>query len=336
MFKCLKNIIILVLTLLTVNAINIGCGGKENIIDLKGATSYTPYDALAMFWCREGKERKIIWTGSGGESGKLLVSKAKSSDRPDWVLCTQGVVAGLAAKGEKITIIASVYQSDKTILPVYRKGLSDFRGTRSLFIPRSSNEFAFDKFLSSKNISRSDLKIPTVENVNFNTIVSLLKKDDKDAIDFGVLVDPFITNIMGEKAGQFEIGEGGLYDMDYCVVVRENDLIQNPESFVRLMKQLLAAEARFQLAYKQGTLNNELWGRLKDGKPDLLPKLITYSPTPSQIHLNVKQLKDKMKAEIEYLVNHYPRDLQKPENGVDAIISPNALLKVAPERVNLN
>src|SRR5437868_5686441 len=69
---------------------------------LRGAASYTPYDAHAMLWARGGEKGGIVWVSSGAEAGSLLVSQADPARRPDWIMCSQGVVAGLAAKGEKV------------------------------------------------------------------------------------------------------------------------------------------------------------------------------------------------------------------------------------------
>src|SRR5690349_5146887 len=74
---------------------------------LRGAASYTPYDAHAMLWTRGGEMRDLVWVSSGAEAGNLVVSQADPARRPDWGLCTQGVVAGLAAKGERVVILAT-------------------------------------------------------------------------------------------------------------------------------------------------------------------------------------------------------------------------------------
>lgn len=300
---------------------------------LSGASSYTPYDAFAMLLTRDKPAYPIIWTNSGGESGQLLVSKADSTKRPDWILATQGVVAGLVARGEKVVIIGSVYVSDRALLPVYRKPKKPLAGSRSLFIPRSSIEFAFDNLLAREKVQRSDVLVPKVEKINFQTIVTLLNKPqtENDALDVAILVEPFITNVVSKAPDQYEIGEGGLYTMHYSIVAREEDVKANPEKYKELLQKLILIDKKL-TAMDLDTFYKEVWGRQKDGKPELLPRLLTYDPKPAGLKLQMSALRKNLRSEIEYLVKKYPDQLKAPTD-IDAIVDASLLQAVAPERV---
>lgn len=305
------------------------------MLPLRGASSYTPYDAVAMLWARDGDEREMLWTSSGGESGRLLVSKASSRNRPDWVLCTQGVVAGLVSRGEDVTIISTVYISADAILPVFRSEIENLRGTRSLYISRSSIEFAFDRLLDREGVSREDVDVPAVETVGFSTIANLLKKPSSDAgaLDFAVLVDPFITNIIEEQPEGFRVGEGGLYNMHYSIVVRSEDLKNNRGRFVELIRQLVIASEQLESLVGLREFYEDVWGRTNaQGVPELLPEMITYKMEPARLTLEVESLRDSLSEEIDYLMEKYPGELKSPDN-IEAIVDPSLLLEVAPERV---
>jgi hypothetical protein len=307
---------------------------KSNKESLTGSSSYTPYDAIQMLLSRNGKNRSVVWTNSGGESGKLLVSKADTQQRPDWILATQGVLAGLTSKGEKLVTIATVYESDEAILPVFHKPKKPLTGLRTLPIPRSSIEFALDRLIKREGATLDSVKIPKVEKPSFPTIATLLTKpsSDKDALDFAVLVEPFITNIMIKYPNDFEIGKGGLYNMHYSVIVRESDLKSRRADFVQLLRELLEADKKIAAFPDDATFYKEVWGREKDGKPDLFPKTLTYKRQPARLQLNVSKLKKQLKEELTYLTQKYPDDLKMPEN-IDSLVDPSLLQEVAPDRV---
>lgn len=229
---------------------------------LRGSSSYTPYDAHAMLWSRAGEGREMVWVVSSGEAGQLLISTASPNNRPDRILCTQGVVAGLAARGERVVIIGTVYISDQAILPVFRRPRRPLAGARSLFIPRSSIEFAFDRLLQREGVRREDVRVPNVERVAFTNIASLLAKPvgDQDALDFAILVDPFITNLVNENRDAYEVGQGGLYEMHYSIVVRESDLRANRARFVELLRQFLEADRRLNALTDDNAFYSEVWG----------------------------------------------------------------------------
>lgn len=301
---------------------------------LSAAVSYTPYDAVGMLWGRSGKGNNVVWTTSGGEAGKLLVSKGDKNKRPDWAFTSQGVASSLAARGEKVVIIATVYTDDSAILPVFRKPKKPLAGTQSLFIPRSSIEFAFDNLLKREGVNREDVKVPKVENISFPTIASLLTKPstDKDALDFGILVEPFITNVVQKNPDQYEIGKGGLYDLHYSVVVREEDLKANRPKYVALLRQLLEEDKKIAAFPDDATFYKEVWGRQKDGQPELLPKTLTYKRSAAKVQLQVSKLRTLIRDELTYLTKKYPDQLKMPEN-IDAIVDPSLLQEVAPDRV---
>lgn len=309
--------------------------GETTVRRLRGAASYTPYDSAAMIWARSDPDRSMVWVSSGGAAGRLLVSSADAPRRPDWILCTQGVVAGLSARGEKIRIIATVYQSDAAILPVFRKPRRSLRGARSLFIPRSSIEFAFDRLLVREGLVQSDIRVPSVESVGFSTIKSLLKKpaSDSSAIDFAILVDPFITNLMSERPDAFEIGEGGLYEMHYSVVVRERDIRQDRASFERLLQEMISADGELQSFASDAEFYEGVWGRSRDGQPEHLPRMVTFSREPMQLALQPDRLRHLLREEIEYLVRKYPDSLRQPAD-VDAVVDDTILRSVAPDRIH--
>jgi ABC-type nitrate/sulfonate/bicarbonate transport system substrate-binding protein len=330
-------------TLLSLTA-TIACDTKPNppstsstlspeVSNLLAVSGYTPYDALAMTWSRE-KGRSIVWSASGGQSGKLLVSKGSDNQRPDWGLMTQGVVSGLSARGEKVVIIATAYTDSDGIRPVFRKPRKPLAGGRSLFIPLSSIEFAFDRLLERENVQREDIKIPKAENVAFPTIASLLLKpaDDKDAIDFGILVEPFITNVISQNPDKYELGSGGLYESHYSVVVRAEDLKQNRAKYIELLKQLLEADKKMAAFPDDATFYREVWGREKDGKPELLPKTLTFKRSAAKLQLQPTRLRQLLKEELTYLTQKYPDQLKMPDN-IDTLVDPSLLQEVAPDRV---
>lgn len=301
---------------------------------LRGASSYTPYDAHSMLWARNQPDNIVAWVSSGGEAGRLLVAGAEGGNRPDWVLCTQGVVAGLAARGETVCIIGTVYQSDEAILPVYRVPRPSLKGSRSLFIPRSSIEFAFDRLLTREGLQASDVRVPEVGSVGFSTIKSLLAKpvDDADALDFAILVDPFTTNLLTEQPGKYEVGSDGLYNMHYSLVVRMKDLRDRREAYLDLLRDMIEVDLRLQEMASVDDFYAEVWGRERDGLPERLPPLQTFSPEPLSLGLDVQLLRDQLDEELRYLVEKYPNELQMPES-VSALVDPSLLVEVAPDRV---
>lgn len=303
-------------------------------VALRGASSYTPYDAISMVWAKQDDNREMVWTSSGGESGRLLVSQADTRRRPDWVLCTQGVVAGLAARGKDICIIGTVYISDDAILPVFKTPKKPIAGSKSLFIPRSSIEFAFDQLLEREGVSRTDVIVPKVEKVGFVTIAALLAKpsNDKDAIDFGILVDPFITNLIKEQPERFIVGKGGLYEMHYSIVVGAKDLEERRKEFITLLRQLVDADKEIGRLRTDEEFYLKVWGRKKDGKPDYLPFMSTYSRKPARLQLRVRDLRKNLQNEIEYLLAKYPNELSAPKD-INALVDASLLKEVAPERV---
>jgi ABC-type nitrate/sulfonate/bicarbonate transport system substrate-binding protein len=301
---------------------------------LSSAISYTPYDALGMLWSQSEKDHRVNWTTSGGEAGKLLSSKSDINQRPSWIFSSQGVASGLAAKGEKVVVIATVYTDSNTVLPVFRKPKKPLSGNRSLFIPRSSIEFAFNNLLKREGVKPSEINVPKVEKVSFPTIESLLLKpaEDKDALDFGLLVEPFITNVVEKNPDKYEIGQGGLYELHYSVVVRADDLKVNRAKYVKLLKQLLEADKKLSAFPDDDTFYKETWGRKKDGKPELLPKTLTFKRSAAKLQLQPTRLRQLLKEELTYLTQKYPDQLKMPDN-VDALVDPSLLQEVAPDRV---
>lgn len=287
-----------------------------------------------MLWSRNGKNHSMVWTNSGGESAKLLVSKADSQQRPDWTLNSQGVLAGLAAKGEKVVIIATVLISDQAIRPVFRKPKKPLTGLRTLPIPRSSIELSLDRLLKREGVAVDSVKIPKVEKPTFPMISTLLTKPstDKDALDFAILVEPFITNVMTKDPKGFEIGKGGLYNLHYSVMVRESDLKARRADYVQLLRELLEVDNKIAALPNDAAFYQEVWGREKDGKPDLFTQTLTYKRQAAKLQLNVPQLRKQLKEELTYLTQKYPNDLKMPEN-IDALVDPSLLQEVAPDRV---
>jgi ABC-type nitrate/sulfonate/bicarbonate transport system substrate-binding protein len=343
--KLLSRTVIFV-SLVGINGCFVNSGGQGNTTtsetpavsssgkSLAGSSSYTPYDAISMVWARDDKTRQMVWTNSGGESGKLLTSNATTGQRPDWILATQGVVNGLAAKGEKVKIIGVVYNSSDAIRPVFRIPKKPLAGQRTLPIPRSSIEFGLNALLKREGVAADNIKIPKVEKPNFPTITSLLTKPatDKDALDFAILVEPFITNVMTAKPKEFVVGAGGIYDMHYSIVVRESDLKARRPEYIKLLKELLEADKKIAAFKDDNAFYQEVSGRDKDGKPELFTKTLTYKREPAKLQLQVTQLRKLMKEELTYLTQKYPGDLKMPDN-IDDLVDPSLLKEVAPDRV---
>lgn len=307
---------------------------KPSLPELRGASSYTPYDAFSMLWSRRETGNTMVWVSSGAEAGQQLVSAASSDRRPDWILCTQGVVAGLAAKGEDVVIIASTYVSDNVLLPVYRKPRRRLVGAKSLYIPRSSVEFAFDRLLAREGVSRDEVQLLDVESVGFTTIATLLTKlnGDKDALDFAILVEPFITNMMQEHPDEFEIGDGGLYEMHYCVVVRRDDLASRHEQFMDLLRAFDEIDDQLNGYRDDDEFYAQVWGRNRNGQPERLPRLLTYDRRPARLELRVHDLQERLEEELDYLVRKYPGLLTMPKN-VKGLVDASLLEAVNPAKV---
>lgn len=301
---------------------------------LRGASSYTPYDAFSMLWAREAKDRSMVWVSSGSDAGRLLVSRAEPERRPDWAFCSQGVVAGLAAKGEQVVIIGTTYVSDDVVLPVFRTPRKPLEGARSLFIARSSIELAFDRLLEREGVSRESIRMPTVETVGFTTIQSLLAKpvEAPDALDFAVLVDPFVTNLIGEQPQRYEIGEGGLYELHYSIVARKEDLERRRGDFVELLRQFKQVDSQLAEIDGEAEFRSRVWGRKKDGQPEYFPEMRTYNRRPARLELRATALRGRLREELEYLTSKYPQQLEMPED-VDALVDASLLEEVAPGRV---
>lgn len=308
-------------------------GTGQEVERLRGASSYTPYDALSMFWSRQADGNEMVWVSSGAEAGRLLVSTASPQRRPDWVLSTQGVVAGLAARGEDVVIIATVYVSDDAILPVFRTPRGSLDGSRSLYIPRSSIEFAFDRLLEREGVPRDRVTSPQVETVGFTTIASLLAKpaDSKDALDWALLVDPFLTNLVNEHPNRYEVGEGGLYEIHYSVVVRREDLNARRPAFVRLLEELHAADQTLSTLSDE-QFYGELWGRMKNGQPERLSRMLTYDRKPAHLQLQLSTVRQRLREELQYLTNKYPNDLRMPSD-IEVLVDPTLLKEVDSTRV---
>jgi hypothetical protein len=300
---------------------------------LRGASSYTPYDWPAMLWAKN-EIGSMVWVSSGGEAGKLLASQADPARRPDWILCSQGVVAGLAARGEKPVIIGTVFVSSNAILPVFRKPRAGLAGSRSLFIPRSSIELAFDRLLRREGVPLEQVRLPKVESPSFNTIVSLLQKPsaDESAIDFGILVEPFITNLIGSAPDNYEVGEGGLYELCYCIVVRREDIQKSRAAFVTLLRQFDSLSTQVEKMESDDVFFAEVWGRKKGTDPDRLSRLLTFERRPARLALDAAHVRGLLREEISYLVGKYPQDLRLPDN-VEGLVDESVLREANPARL---
>jgi len=301
---------------------------------LRGAASYTPYDGHAMLWTRGGEKRDLVWVSSGAEAGNLVVSQADPARRPDWGLCTQGVVAGLAAKGERVVILATLYVSDEALVPVFRKPRRELEGSRSLFIPRSSIELAFDRLLMREGVARDKVRVPSVEKINFSTIATLLAKpaDAADALDFAILVDPFATNVIKENPGKYEIGKGGLYEIHYSIIARPEDVKARRGKFLELLRQMRDADDKLAALADDDAFYAEVWGRKQAGQPELLPRMLTYRRGPARLQLQVTTLRKHLREELEYLTAKYPEQLKMPAD-VDVLVDPTLLEEIAADRV---
>lgn len=301
-------------------------------IPLRGASGYTPYDWCSLLWAQSGGE--MVWVNSGAEAGKLLVSKADPAHRPDWAFCSQGVVAGLSARGEEPVIIATLYISGDAVRPVLRKPRTPLRGSRSLFIPRSSIEVAFDRFLAREGVNVADVSIPRVENPTFTTIVSLLGKpaSASDSIDFGILVEPFISNLFAEHPNDYELGAGGLYELCYSLVVRRDDLEKRRNEFVSLLKQFDALSKKVEAYTAEVDFYANVWGRKKNGTPETLPRLVSFDYRPARLLLQPERLRGLLREELSVLVKKYPNELRMPKN-VSLLVDESLLKEVVPARV---
>lgn len=310
-------------------------GASNSAEILRGASSYTPYDSFAMLWHREDpQKRPVAWVSSGAEAGRLLASIATMEARPAWVHCTQGVVAGLAARGEKVAIIATVYASDAALRPVFRKPKPPLDGARGAYIPRSSIEVAFDRLLERERVPLERIRIPHMERVGFDTLKAMMEKpaDDASAIDFTILVDPFITNLMTERPGEYELGEGGLYDMRYCIAVRREDIESHRDEYAKLLEQMISVETKLREYKTDDEFLAGTWGRESQGRPERLPRLITFDRSHLRLELDAPTVRRLLREEIEHLVQKYPRDLAVPES-LDSLVETSVLTAAAPDRV---
>ncbi|HVF70073.1 MAG TPA: hypothetical protein VM940_00510 [Chthoniobacterales bacterium] len=300
---------------------------------LRGTASYTPYDSLAMIWARE-KAGSMAWVASGSEAGKLLVSKADPARRPDFAFASQGVVAGLAARGEQPVILATVAISTNAVRPVFRNPKPNLVGSRSLFVPRSSIELAFDRLLIREGVRPEQVRVPKVENVSFTTIATLLQKpaDAPDAIDFGIMVEPFISTVLDTGGNNYAVGDGGLYELQYSLIVRREDLTAHREHFVTLLRDLTDVSQKLESLPTDEAFYQQAWGRQKDGQPERLQKLITFERGALRLQLQPSRLRGLLHEEISYLVGKYPEELRQPPN-IDQLVDETLLLQVDRARV---
>jgi len=304
----------------------------DAIHSLRGSSGYTPYDWCSLRWAQTGGE--MVWVNSGADAVRLLVSKADPSRRPDWIFCSQGAVAGQAARGERLVVLATLYVSADAVRPVFRKPRTPLAGARSLFIPRSSIEVAFDRLLLREGIAANDIKLPRVESPSFNTIVALLTKPvtDADAIDFGVLVEPFISNLVNSQPGAFEIGAGGIYELSYCLVAREEDVRNRRADYVSLLQKFARISEQVEAWSSDDQFYTETWGRKRDETPERLPRLVTFDRAPARLQLDASKVRRLIREEISHLVMKYPADLRLPDN-IDTLIDESLLREAASSRV---
>jgi|GEM_PF-2641450 len=298
---------------------------------LRGSSGYTPYDWCGLRWAQNGGE--MVWVNTGAEAVRLLVSKADSSGRPDWIFCSQGAVAGQVARGARLVVLATVYVSPDAVRPVFRVPRVPLAGSRSQFIARSSIEVAFDNLLEKEKVDPATVRRPTGENPTFSTIVSLLRKpaSDDGAIDFAVLVEPFITNLMAAQPGGYEVGAGGIYELNYCLVAREEDVRTRRADFVALLKNFAAISAEVETYTSDEQFYSEVWGKKENNAPARLPKLLTFSRSPARLQLAAAHVREQIRTEISHLVRKHPADLAMPSD-LGFVVDDSLLRDAAPAR----
>lgn len=332
MLISLKNIFLASMILAAVCSLAT-CIGTVSSQSTRGASAYTPYDALAMLWKRQAPDRVIVWTAATAEAAGLLTSNAPFSKRPDWILCTQSVVAGLATTGKRVSVIATVYTTDNAMYPVFKLPKRPIAGSKSLYTKRSGLELGFTRFLEEAHVPFEDVQIPTVEKIGIPTIVSLLEKprSEKDALDFAILIEPYITNLLKAHPKDYLLGDPVPYHTFYNLVVRQDDAREHRPELLALVREFLKAESTL-AQIPPDRYRSEVWGRMKDGKPELLPELLTFKRTPMRLEIKDKDLRHAIDEDMLTFTHKYPNQMTMPINK-DALVDPSFLSEIIPVRV---
>lgn len=155
---------------------------------------------------------------------------------------------------------------------------------------------------------------------------------ERDAIDFAVLVEPFITNLMTAQPGEFEIGEGGIYELNYCLVAREEDVRARRADFVDLLRRFAEISTKVEAYDSDDEFYSEIWGKKENNVPVRLPKLLTFSRAPARLHLDAAHVRMQIRDELSHLVRKHPKDLALPSD-IDGVVDASLLLEAAPTRV---
>jgi hypothetical protein len=295
---------------------------------LRSAITYSAFDATALA-ARQGRGASQL-VSSPSEAGRLLRDwSVDKPDRVDWILCTQGVAAYLIGTGTPIRVIATVYASNRTVLPVWREGNPPTAGQRTLFVPASSIELALSRFLAREQIPLSGLHIVTSQGQSLHSIADALRADvrSNDAIDFGVLTEPYLTELVHDGTRRFHLGTGGLYDMRYCVVASQQALSRSPRQFEELLRELVKADERLATAQS----DDQFYALVEDGGPQL-GRPITFDRTALRVELSPSVVSGLIRDELNYLVAAYPTRFVEPPD-LASVVDPSPLTIVAPERV---
>jgi len=306
-----------------VAAIAVACEPSARDELLRGASTLSPYDALVLStFGRSSPE--VMWIDSPGHAAELLSSDPRTTGRVDWITCGQGVVAYLLGKGIDVVVLATVYASDSTFLPVWRTGHPPAPGERTLFVPASTVEFLLRRFLARSDIPLSELRINNRHGQSLGAIERALLEpaSSTDAIDFAVLPDPFLSDVLTKMPQSYVSGPPGLYDFYYCLVTRRQRLRGREKSFLDLVNRLAAADTLL---------------RARGVDPKLQP--FVFRPSArffvidnAQLQLRPVQLAAAISDELSYLVEAYPSQFRSVPRVSDAI-DPSYLAREAPQRV---
>lgn len=302
---------------------------------LRGVSTRTPLDAIVSAWSREAPGRSITWVSSPAQASQFLAVRNPLNGRPNWAVCSQGAVAYLLGQGMDLTILATTYTSDQALRPIWRKERRPRAGGRTLFVPASSIELALVRFLQRESIPLSDLHIMNADGQSLASIAGGLAKNvaDETAIDFAVLPDPYLTDLLRDHPATYEVGGGGLYELHYSIVARRSDVAQNTAAFEGLLRELLATDQKLELATAAEFDILALPGSSAPG--ERFPRWITFARQSVKLQLRPSSLRTHIVEELSYLVTAYPNQFRMPAN-LSFAINAELLQRVAPERVKDN
>ena len=202
-----------------------------------------PYTALADvaqaqgYFLGEGLEVTPHFHAFGRAAfNEVLEGKA------DFATVAETPVMFAIMKGQKISIIATIQSSKKTIAIVARKdrGVStpqELRGKKIGVTLGTIREFFADAFLAIHGMARQDV---TVVNIEPEEILNALVRGDIDAASTWSSVFGQAQKELGQKSVTFY--DQDIYKVTFNIVAKQEFISMNPGKVRKLLRALIRAE----------------------------------------------------------------------------------------------